>query len=325
MFLRNRIAAPQGQPQTSNPSPQDGGGLGALNALQQPAPSLLNQQVPSVQQAPMQQPVQQQPSFSKSGFFPFSPALDSLGNPVTQLRSPELSPGFLNQPPVLGPDLITQNSPGMTSIEPQFDKFGNQIQALPPGISVGVPGTPSYGFSPMIPEDMPPRFINTPVGRVSPGGIGGGMSQPGFSGTQPTLQPRVPNVNPDQNPNWQWGNTGGPRTIPFTNQPLNPLRPSPSTPFGGFPQPRVPNVNAEPRNPLYPFGNTGGPFPGSPAPTPAGGFYDPRPGMIDEARRNGTIFAGDENFTPAPAPTPQNRPNPFLGGLSSLLKRKFRR
>ncbi len=207
-----------------NPNSQDSGGLGALNQMQQPAPSLLNQQVPGVQQAPMQQPVQQQKSFYKSGFNP-SPALDSLGNPVIQLPSPELP------------------------------------------------------------------FYETGFGRVFPGGIGGGISQPGFSGN--------PNVSPITT-------TPTPRGVsPFAN--LTPEQIAGLRPPGQ--------------------GTTGGPFPGSPTPTPAGGFYDPRPGMIDEARRNGTIFAGDKNFTPAPAPapTPQNRPNPFLGGLSSLLKRKFRR
>lgn len=123
-----------------------------VQQLMQPAPSLLNQQLPGIQQAPMQQPV-------------FTP------------------------------------SEGL-----QFDKFGRPVQAPPPnGISVGVPGTPTYRFSPMINDlnqdgspisspELP--FYETGVGRVFPGGIGGGISQPGFSGPTPNPVPIVPRPAP---------------------------------------------------------------------------------------------------------------------------------
>lgn len=74
---------------------------------------------------------------------------------------------------------------------------------------------------------------------------------------QPAFEPRVPNVNNEpRNPLYPFGNTGGPRTSPFTNQPLNPLRPSPSMPFNGLPQ-SMPQPTFTPSTGM-PFGGVGG-------------------------------------------------------------------
>ena len=87
-----------------------------------------------------------------------------------------------------------------------------------------------------------------------------------------------------QNVNQQFGLNRQPpsllnQQIPTAMQPT--FVPKQSNPFtvDAMPQPtfqpRVPNVNIEPMNPLYPFGNTGGPFP-APMPQPT---FSPSDGM----------------------------------------------
>lgn len=116
---------------------------------------------------------------------PIGPQFDSVGNPVTPLPSPGMG-GFQRPAPM--------PSPG-------FTPPGN-------GISVGVPGTPTYRFFPAGPiQDQQAggffkgpndrrKFIDTPFGRIFPGG----MSQPGFSsrqeGNQTSPQPMAPMQGP---------------------------------------------------------------------------------------------------------------------------------
>jgi hypothetical protein len=304
MFLRNRIAAPQGQSQTINPSSQGSGGLSALNQTQQqPAPSLLNQQMPTMQQAPMQPFTSSLPNFNKSGFIP-SPALDSLGNPVTQLPSPELPPEFYNQPPILGPDLVTKSSPGMTSPKPQYDTFGRQIVR------------PDFFDNPFGTAPTPaPKFYDTPTGRVHPGGPGGGISQPGFWGPTPTPTPK-----PAPTPIIQQ-TTGVPNPEDYQrmqdyyaqdarNQAEMVRRMQER--MGGV-QPLLPNMSAPVTQSL--------PTTTAPKPAPTPGFTAPMTttGNTD-FRNSGSFNPVTRQFTPG-FTAPQNRPNPFLGGLSSLLSK----